>query len=167
MFTSKYRILLLLIIISMMQISCGFRPLYSTFHSNSLPNISVQPVNSVEGAELYQTLIEILGVHNKPDYDLHIDLDYKTSNLAITDDSSVIKQSITQTAKYTLHNSVSGAIITSGTISSFGVCSTMLGSYNSYVEESQTKIHLAKEVASTIYARLLMYFTNNKNTNLR
>lgn len=159
----QYRILLL-ILISILQASCGFRPLYSTFHSYSMPPISLQSIDSVEGAELYQTLVEILGKPDKANYELRITLEYNISSLAITNDSSTIKQSIAQTTKYYLYDSTSGMIVTSGTINSFGVCSTMFSSYNSYVEESQTKIHLAKEAANAIYGRLLMFFANDKNT---
>lgn len=159
----QYRILFL-ILISILQTSCGFRSLYSTFHSYSIPSISLQSIDSAEGAELYQVLVEILGKQDKAKYELQITLEYNISSLAITSDSSTIIQSVAQTAKYYLYDSVSGMLITSGAINSFGVCSTMLTAYNSYVEEAQTKIHLAKEAANAIYGRLLMYFANDKNT---
>jgi len=153
--------LILLIVLCVLQSSCGFRSIYDTSHAESLPDIHIMPINSINGSELYRHLLDIIDNVETARLELHIKLDYTISNLAIATDSTVMQQNIMQRLHYTLLDTNNNTNVTSGTITSFGVCNTMFGPYTSYIEERQIELNLAREAAGEIQSRLMMYFANS------
>ena len=52
---------LAILLISLILCSCGFKSPYQvSVHDNSLSSIEVEPIDSIEGAEFYQNLINLL-----------------------------------------------------------------------------------------------------------
>lgn len=144
----------------MLVASCSFRPLHS-FHTESMPAIRIRSINSIEGSELYRELSDLLKNDQNAKYELDISLDYSKSDLAISKESNTIQVSINQKLHYVLYGEHS-KVVTSGDLLSSEAFSTMLGPYNSYVEEEQTKKNLAKAAADDIYGRLMMHFAQKK-----
>ena len=122
------------------------------------------PINSVEGALLYEALTQLIGSDESSKYQLFVSLSYTSSNLAITQDSNVIEERVAQSVSYKLVDS-NQYVITSGSFQSLGDCNTLFGAYVSYNIQRQTKENLARRAATEVQSRLAIYFNCHSREN--
>jgi hypothetical protein len=139
-------------------VSCGFQPVYKTQNSDILPSIKINPIDSLDGAELYHHLSNLIKTSDDGQYQLNVKLEYLSSPLAITKDSNIVQQSATQLVSYDLIDQSTHRQITSGNFRLTGSYNAMFSAYESHTEEQQTKANLAGRAAEEIRLRLIMYF---------
>lgn len=140
--------------------ACGFHPVYKTSNQDAIPEIQINPINSVDGAELYGHLSDLLHNTQGARYVLDIKLTYSSSPLAITKSSDVVQQSAAQSVTYTLLDQSTGKTI-SGSFAVSGSFNTTSSAYATHVEEKRAAINLARQAAAEIHRRLMIYFINH------
>ena len=137
--------------------SCGFQPVYKAANKDALPQIHINPINSVAGAELYHHLSDLIGNSEGASYKLDIKISYSSSPLAITKSSDVVQQSAAQAVIYRLIDE-SGKEVTSGSFTISGSYNTTSSAYATHAEERQESLNLATKAAEEIHRRLIIYF---------
>lgn len=148
------------ILLSLFLSSCGFHPVYENLGKNVMPQIQINSINSVAGAELYRHLSDLIGNSQGAPYQLDITLTYSSSPLAITKSSDVIQQSAMQSVAFRLTNDLGIVVFNSG-FNVNGSYNTSSSAYATYIEEKQENLELAKKAAREIHRRLIIYFSTH------
>lgn len=149
-----------IILLSLSLSSCGFRAVYESANKEVIPQIHINSINSVAGAELYRHLSDLINNSEGARYQLDITLTYSSSPLAITKSSDVIQQSASQTVGYKLINERGEVVLASG-FSVSGSYNTTSSAFATYTEERQKGLELAKKAAEEIHRRLIIYFSTH------
>jgi hypothetical protein len=141
--------------------SCGgFHPIYKQHESHALPKINITPINSVEGAELYRHLSDIIGNDDEAIYQLQIKLEYLILPLVISKDSDVTLQSVTLIVHFDLLDRQTRKLLKSENIKLVGSYNTAFSHYISHTAEEAEKVNLATNAAGEIQKRLCIFYNS-------
>jgi hypothetical protein len=141
--------------------ACGFHPIHQSSAQDSMPEIQINQINSVEGAEFYDHLSSLLHNTHGARYVLDAKLHHTASPLAITKSSDIVQQSLAQSVTYTLLDQLTGKTI-SGSFMVSGSFNATYSAYATDVEEKNKVMNLARQAAEEMNRRLIIYFINNR-----
>jgi len=155
------QILLVLCVLSLN--SCGFSPVYSASSKSaeSLRLVKIQPINSVEGAEFFNSFLNRSIKHNNEldhryllECNLNIDKHYNI----IQRNSDILRNTITLTVHYKLIDRNTEAILLNSKFSRFSAYNTASLPYNNYASEKNIINNLASFAAEEMLNRLVHFF---------
>ncbi len=147
---------------------CNLKPVYGTKYNNSevvknLESIEVEPIKTIEGAEFYHRLTNILPQKTTTKYILKVELAGATIPATIEKNSNVLREYINQLVKYQLIDIENQKILIKETFCQSTSYNSIFTPYASSVEKDKTGIDLAYAAAEEIRSRLILYFTRNHN----
>jgi hypothetical protein len=141
--------------------SCGFQsPYQSATYDNDLSAIEVESINTIEGAEFYQNLVEILPASQKIKYILKVQFQYVSSPLVIQKNADILRQTVSQLVKYQLLEKETNKQLTSGQFKLLSSYNSHYSAYKTHIESEKTSTNLTKLGAEEIRTRLILYFKN-------
>lgn len=156
----KYNIFLTFLICSIVT-SCGFKPVYSSKKNfavyAALSRIEISTIGSIEGAEFYNQLKNMLPHSNVIDYILDANLVFAANYTAIQQNSDTLRESVNCTVNYTFKEKISGKILTSGSFSRFSSYNTTFSPYSNIVLKQDILKNLAIMAAQEVRNRLIVY----------
>lgn len=151
-----------LILYSLLLSSCGFKALYGQETvSGPLNAIEISPISSVEGAELYHYLSDLLPLKREPLYNLRVTFTYFGSPIAVQKNSDIIRENVSHIVQFELRDIVTNNIVTSGKFKQMTSYNTTFSPYGSYIEKEHTSKNLTKYSSEEIRRRLILYFKSH------
>lgn len=151
-----------LIICSLFLSSCGFKALYKQEAvSSSLDAIEIDPINTMEGAELHRYLSDLLPLTREPLYILRISFTSAGSPIAIQKNSDVIRENVSHTVQFELLDIKTSKMLTSGKFKQMTSYNSTFSPYGSNVEREHTAKNLTKYSSEEIRRRLILYFKSH------
>jgi len=151
-----------LIIFSLLISSCGFKALYKQENvSSSLDAIEISQIPSMEGAELYRYLSDLLPLKVDPLYVLKISFTSTGSPIAIQKNSDVIRENVSHTVQFELLDIKTAKVLTSGKFKQMTSYNSTFSPYGSNVEREHTAKNLTKYSSEEIRRRLILYFKSH------
>ena len=149
----------IIIIHTLLLSSCGFNALYKAENNiGQLDAIEISPIASMEGAELYRYLSDLLPLKREPLYILKISFVNTESPIAIQKNSDVIRENVSHIVYYELQDIRTGKVATSGKFKQMTSYNSTFYPYASYVEREHTTKNLTKYSSEEIRRRLILYF---------
>lgn len=161
----KLRVGIILLISILSLTSCGFKPIYKKElnpTSDFLQSVEVGPINSPDGADYYNHLKNILPVVQNAKYILKTQLSYTKDYSIIQKNSDVLRESVTIKVLYTLLESSTQKVVTSGHFSRLSSFSTNFSPYSNQSSQQETQRSLAIMAAEEIRNRIILFFENSK-----
>lgn len=152
-------LILLLIFLS----SCSsFSPLYGkNQYERSLERVEIEDIEGINGSEIYYHLSKLLGDSRDTKYSLRIKAVSENSYpLAISGESELVKQNISQQYSYSLTDKQNGKTLDAGHIRIVGSYNVIDNSFHSYTNEKFTKKNVAQNIAEEIRVKLMLYFAS-------
>jgi hypothetical protein len=126
-----------------------------------ITNVEIEEIDSIIGSEIYHQLSRLIKAGSNTKYSLKVRLVSDNSYpLAISDDSELVKQDISQQYYYELVDKQDGNILDSAKFRIVGSYNVLDSSFNSYTNEKFTKKNIAHNVAEEIHMRLMLYFAS-------
>ena len=149
-----------LILILLVPISCGFKPLYSQLKDQPyvLGTLQISKIAGKEGYHLREALIKRFGEPKKEAYNLHLTIETTKLNEVITPSNEITSYRLIMIAKYsiTTKNGVEVLPIQKSIArTGFGSASNSTG-YKTQIAEEAAKKRLALKIAEEISTRLLI-----------
>ena len=149
--------------------SCGFQPVYSNDKKENEKNvliylrqIEVEPINTIEGAEFYDHINNILPANNKdPKFLLKTSLSYSTEHSIISKSSDVLRENHKLVTNYSLIEKATNKEITSGNFTTISSYSTTFAPYINIVRSSDASLNLAIQAAEEVRSRLILFFVSD------
>lgn len=144
--------------------SCSLAPLYGNEHNagGKIRNIEIEEIDGVHGSEIYYQLTKLIGSSRDTKYSLKIQLaSDNTYPLAISAESELLKQNISEQYSYILTDKQDGKTLDYGQVRVVGSYNAMDSSFNSYTNEKFTKKNIAQNIAEEIHMRLRLYFASH------
>ncbi len=133
--------------------------------ASQLKAVEIEPMRSINGAEFYHHLSNILPSSEAvAKYKLIVKFSHTSVPIALQKNAEVLRQATSQLVKYRLIDKETGNELTSGRFKQVSSYSTTFAAYAVYAEEAMTFKNLSRQAAEEIYSRLLLYFNNNINT---
>jgi hypothetical protein len=146
--------------------SCGFSSIYKE-HNNptrsALENIDVEMINSIEGADFYNHLQNILPHGPAAKYTLTTNCAFIKSISIIQKNSDVFRELITIKLSYKLRNKITGDKITSGSFSRLSSFNTAFSPYSNLVSKQDIQKNLAIMSAEEVRNRIMTFLQNNRD----
>ena len=145
--------------------SCGFKPVYKSENNDThklLAAIEIVPVSTIEGADYYNHLKNILPHSDKAKYLLDSNLKYTKSYSLIQKNSDPLRELVTIKVTYTLKDRATGKIITSGKFSRISSFNTAFSPYSNLVRQQDTHKNLSIISAEEVRNRIMLFSENNK-----
>ncbi len=141
---------------------CGFKPVYSTksLASNQLKLIEVEPIESIDGAEFYFYLSQIMPNSHSTKYLLKVQFTATNTPLALQKNSDILRQTINQLIHYQLIDKETNKEVTTGKFKNISSYSTTTSPYATYVDGEMASQNLSKNAAEEIHSRLILYFAD-------
>lgn len=156
---------LIIFLLSFSLYSCGFKSPYKHItidSSSNLHSIEIEPIESIEGAEFYQHLVNLFPSRQKADYILKVQFHCLSSPLIIQKNANIIRQTVNQLVKYKLLDKKTNKELTSGQFKLLSSYNSNSASYTTHMESERTYENLTKLGAEEIRTRLILYFENKK-----
>ena len=154
----------IIFLLSLLLCSCGFKSPYKhiSINDNDLHSIEIEPIDSIEGAEFYQNLVNLLPSSQKAKYILKVQFHSMSSPLVIQKDADISRHTVSQLVKYQLFDKKTNQKITSGQFKLLSSYGSISSAYTTHVESQKTSENLTKLGAEEIRTRLILYFENKK-----
>jgi len=147
--------------------SCGFSSIYKE-HNNptrsALENVDITMINSVEGADFYHHLQNIMPHGPAAKYTLTTNCSFIKSISVIQKNSDILRELVTIKVSYELKDKSTGDTITSGQFSRLSSFNTTFSPYSNVVSQQDTQKNLAIMSAEEVRNRIMMFIKNNSNT---
>jgi LPS-assembly lipoprotein len=145
--------------------ACGFRPLYGgqagAARRLELGQISITPIDSKNGIDLRNELIDRItpdGEPTYPQYRLDIKLHEYREGLGIQKDSSVTRWNYQLNAEYQLFDLGTGKVITKGNASSMASYSVVDSQFATLSAENDAKQRASVDLGDQLELRLALFF---------
>lgn len=152
--------LLLLTFILLFTSSCGFTPIYkknNNTKSDLIENIEIVPINSIEGADFYNHLSNLLPHGDNPKYVLSVSQVYSNEISIIQKNSDVLREAVKITINYSLSDKLSGKILTNGSFSRFSSYNTTFSPYSNSIKKQDIRKNLSISSAEEVRNRIMLY----------
>jgi hypothetical protein len=139
--------------------SCGFSPVYkeSGNVSQFLEEIEIGDMDSIEGADFYNRLKNIMPHGNKAKYILTANCSFKKDISIIQKNSDIARESITIKVTYALRDKLTGNQILSEQFSRFSSFNTTFSPYSNNVNQQDVQKNLALISAEEVRNRLIIF----------
>lgn len=162
----QYRHPLLLVFLLFFLTSCGFRPVYRAEDTTRkfLEHIEISPIASVNGADFYNHLENILPYENEIKYILTSNIAFLKDISIIQENSDILREIITVRVTYTLTDKGTGKIITSGKFSRLSSFNTTFSPYSNLVKQQDIQRNLAMMSAEEVRNRIMLFIENSAIT---
>ncbi|MES2214633.1 MAG: hypothetical protein V4485_01240 [Pseudomonadota bacterium] len=151
--------LLWMVLTTLILSSCGFHPVYEKNSNERIPSIEIAPINSVEGAEFYHRLSDIIDNNENARYQLQVKLVYTSSPLVISKDSDVLEQNVALDVHSDLLDKQTGLITKIRDFRIVGSYNAIFSPYISYTAEAAEKTNLAIRAADEVHKCLSVFFS--------
>ena len=147
--------------------ACGFHPLYGgaaegSALSGTFSTIYVEPIPDTgvagTGYELRDSLIDLLNSNEGAAYRLHVTLKESTQSAVILQNASITRYNDKLTVKYTLTDSATGKVVTSGTESGITAYNAVASPYASLAAQQDADKRTAQDIAERIRIDLGVFF---------
>ena len=155
---------LAVILILSVQISCGFKPLYSQLKNQPdiLGTLQISEIAGKEGYHLREELIKRFGEPKKDAYNLHLNIKTTKLNEVITPSNEITSYRLIMIANYSIKTKTGVEVLPSQKSiarTGFGSASNSSG-YKTQIAEEAAKKRLALKIAEEISTRLLILSEN-------
>ena len=162
----QYKHPLLLVFLLFFLTSCGFRPVYRSEDTTRkfLEHIEISPITSVNGADFYNHLKNILPYGNEIKYILTNNITFIKDISIIQENSDILREIITVRVTYTLIDKGTGKIITSGKFSRLSSFNTTFSPYSNLVKQQDIQRNLAMISAEEVRNRIMLFIENSAIT---
>lgn len=153
--------LVLLILLALTQVSCGFRPAYKVNNINleSLAQIEVTPVSNIEGASFYEHIKSIFPHQKSSKYILNTTIGFARSYNIIQSNSDILRETQNITVSYQLVDKQSLKVLTQGSFTKMSSYSVNFSLYSNAILRQESAVILAENAAEEIRNRLIMFFS--------
>jgi LPS-assembly lipoprotein len=147
--------------------ACGFHPLYGgaaegSALSGTFATIYVEPIPdpgvASTGYELRNALIDLLDSNKGTAYRLQVTLRETSQNVVILQDASIVRYNDSLTVKYTLTDSSTGKVVTSGTESGITAYNAVASPYATQIAQQDADKRAAQDIAERIRTDLGVFF---------
>lgn len=145
--------------------SCGFKPIYKTTNTKTyelLQKIELAPPSTIEAAEFYNQLKNIIPPALNAAYTLESKLQFSQDFSIIQKNSDVLREIITLKVSYTLKEKMTDRIVTSGKFTRLSSYSTSFSTYENLNKNQQIITNLAIVSAEEVRNRIILYIENSK-----
>ncbi|MDP4708951.1 MAG: hypothetical protein NWS20_02985 [Rickettsiaceae bacterium] len=163
----QYIRLLLIVLLLPSLNSCGFNSMYKADNNptfSALENIDITMINSVEGADFYNHLQNIMPHGPAAKYTLTTNCSFMKSISVIQKNSDILREVVTIKVSYELKDKATENKITTGQFSRFSSFNTTFSPYSNVVSQQDKQKNLAIMSAEEVRNRIMMFFKNNSNT---
>ena len=161
-----FKTLIGLVILSALNLSCGFQPMYGNQKGGEvlkqLAAVDVVAMRGLLGVEMYNRLLDSLRPGGKafgPDYQLIVEVATNRAALITEADSQVRRFQIIVIANYRLLEIGSDTVLDFGTaraVTSYNVVET--SNYSSSVAEEEAQLRGVREISQQIVTGISIYF---------
>lgn len=131
---------------------------------SALENIDITMINSVEGADFYNHLQNIMPHGPAAKYTLTTNCSFMKSISVIQKNSDILREVVTIKVSYELKDKATENKITTGQFSRFSSFNTTFSPYSNVVSQQDKQKNLAIMSAEEVRNRIMMFFKNNSNT---
>ena len=146
-------------------ISCGFKPIYKTTNNKTyefLQEIELTQPSTIEGAEFYNQLKNIIPPSLPAKYILETKLNFSQDFSIIEKNSDALREIITLKVSYILKEKINDKIITSGKFIRLSSYNTSFSTYTNLTQNQQSLMHLAIISAEEVRNRIILYIENSQ-----
>ena len=146
--------------------SCGFSPVYKENDNHTkqfLENIEITPLDSIEGADFYNHLKNILPHGNQAKYILTTNYAFTKNISIIQKNSDISRESITIKVTYTLKDKLTDNNIITEQFSRFASFNTTASPYSNNVNQQDIQKNLAIMSAEEVRNRLMLFIKAKNN----
>lgn len=143
--------------------SCGFKPVYKVDNSNNnyqLHNIDIEAINTIEGAEFYNQLKNILPHGPNAKYQLITNLSFSENYSIIQTNADVLRETITVNVNFKLINKSTSEVLISNNFSKLYSYSITFSPYSNLVQKQEILKNLSLMVAEEIRNRIIIHFSS-------
>lgn len=139
--------------------SCGFRPVYKNGYKSfqTLNDIEIEPINSLEGAELYNHLKNIFPKTNRPKYILTVGLSFSEDLTVIQQNSDIVRKNVTAMVSYILKEINSEKIILKDAFFRTSSFSVTYYPYSNVTQKHEILKNLAELCAESIRNKIILH----------
>ncbi|RTK93641.1 MAG: hypothetical protein EKK61_00855 [Rickettsiales bacterium] len=143
--------------------SCGFKPIYKADNSNyhQLQNIEIESINSIEGAEFYNQLKNILPHQHDAQYQLVTTLSFSENYNIIQNKADVFSEIVTVYVNFKLLDKTTDQVLLNSSFSKPSSYNTTFSPYSNLIQKHDILKNLSIMVAEEIRNRIIIYFSNN------
>ncbi len=145
--------------------ACGFKPVYKTTDNKTyelLQKIELAPPCTIEGAEFYNQLKNIIPPPLHTEYILESKLQFSQDFSIIQRNSDVLREIITLKVSYILREKMTDKTITSGKFTRLSSYNTSFSTYENLNKNQQTLTNLAIISAEEVRNRIILYIENSQ-----
>jgi len=147
--------------------SCGFKPIYKTTNNKTyelLQKIELARPSTIEGAEFYNQLKNMIPPSLPAEYILETKLNFSQDFSIIEKNSDVLREVIALKVSYLLKEKVTDRIITSGRFTRLSSYNTSFSTYTNLTQNQQSILHLATISAEEVRNRIILYIENSQKS---
>lgn len=146
--------------------SCNFKPAYSSIDNavyECLQFIEIEPIESVEGADFYNHLKNILPRTKIPKYLVTPKFSYSKGFNILKDNADISRETNNIHVSYTIYDSDAQKIVASEKFTRFSSFNTSSLPYSNVVTEQTDKRNLAISAAEELRNRLILFSAKKQN----
>ncbi len=129
-----------------------------TYVRQNLSAIEIGNTSSIEEAELYGRLAQLLQPYGPSKYRLDFNLEYNESDLAVAKTSDILRKGLNQKVFFELTDKSSGKSLIKEQFTVYSSYSLIAEPMTSYAQQSSNKKLLAHNAAENIRYRLIVFF---------
>lgn len=142
--------------------SCGFKPIYqkdSNYYQH-IQAIDIQPLDTIEGAEFFNHLKNILPSTHNSKYQLITSIAFTENYSIIQNNSDILREIVTVRVNFKLIDKMNKAILLNNSFSRPSSYSTTFSPYSNLIQKQEIHKNLSIMVAEEIRNRIIIYFAN-------
>lgn len=149
--------------LSLLLMSCGFRPLYEAGGSADamrayLATVEVAPIPDRLGQIMHNQLMDRLNA-NSADFRLNVSLEQNTRGFGLRDDASVSQEELTITARMTLVKLDGEEVVIEEAMRARTAYDVVLSDFATLTQREDSARRLVLDLAERIERRLALYFS--------
>ncbi len=150
-----------LILIGLLTSSCGFKPIYkadNNKHYQLLESVEIELMHSIEGADFYNHLKNILPPNSDSKYQIITNIVFIENYSIIQDNADVLRAIITAQVSFKLIDKKTDKILLNSSFSRPSSYSTTFSPYSNLIQKHEVLKNLSIMVAEEIRNRLIIHF---------
>ncbi|MDG1436558.1 MAG: hypothetical protein P8P83_02080 [Rickettsiaceae bacterium] len=132
----------------------------------ALANIEIIPINSIEGADFYNHLKNILphsDMSEAVQYTLSTSLNFTKGISVIQGNADIFREVVTVNVSYILKNKLTGKKVASGGFARLASFNTTFSPYSNNVYQQGAEKNLAIAASEELRNSIMLFIENNKN----
>lgn len=152
-----------LVLVFLCTSACGFKAIHKIDNINyyQLKNIEIEPINSIEGAEFYNQLKNILPYQHDAKYKLITTISFSENYNIIHNNSDALNEVVTARVNFKLLDKTTDKILLNSSFSKPSSYVTTFSPYSNLIQKHDLLSNLSIMVAEEIRNRIIIYFSNN------